>query len=339
VKARGRIQGVRGHLRFALFFLGFVVCGGTAGYMTIEGWGFLDSVYMTVLTLSTVGYGEVFPLSPSGKLLSILIIITGVGAAAYAVGTAGKLMLEDRISAALGRRYMKGIQKLNNHYIICGFGRMGKVIGQEMTERGAPFVIVENDPEGVEELDRLGFLYLRGDATLDETLLEAGIERAKGIVSVVTNDSENVFIALTARGLNPKLYIVSRAASEESIQKLIRAGANKVISPYDLGGSRIAQAVLSPTVLDFIESIIDDKSLDLHLEEVSISSSSRLAGVDLAHSGLRRDLNLIILAIKEGSGKMIFNPSFEEEIKAGDTLVVLGHRPDLDALSKIAQGT
>jgi voltage-gated potassium channel len=338
IGGRSHRRSARGHLRVALCFLAAVVFGGTAGYMSVEGWGFIDSLYMTVLTLSTVGYGEVYPLSPAGKILSIVIIVTGVGAAAYAVGTAGKLMLEDRIMAALGRRYMKSIQKMKDHYVICGFGRMGMVICQEMAERGASFVVVDYHQEATEELERLGYLYVRGDATEDETLLAAGIDRARGIVSVVTNDSENVFIVLTARGLNPKLYIVSRAASDESVQKLIRAGANKVVSPYDLGGSRIAQAVLSPTVLDFIESLVDDKTMDLHLEEVVVTGDSPLAGVDLAHSNLRRDLNLIILAIKEITGRMVFNPSFEQEITAGATLVVLGHRPDLDKLLKIAKG-
>lgn len=331
-------QGTRGHLRVALAFLGAVVLGGTVGYMTVEGWGFIDSLYMTILTLSTVGYGEVYPLSTAGKLLSIVIIITGVGSAAYAVGTAGKIMLEDRIRAVLGRRFMKSIQKINDHYIICGFGRMGGVICQEMVERGRPFVVVDNHQDVTEDLERLGYLYVKGDATRDEVLQEAGIQRARGIVTVVTNDSENVFIVLTARGLNPKLYIVTRAASEESVQKLIRAGANKVVSPYDLGGSRIAQAVLSPTVLDFIESIVDDKTMDLHLEEVLVAAESSLAGVDLVHSNLRRDLNIIILAIKEITGRMVFNPSFQQEISAGSTLVVLGHRPDLDKLRGIALG-
>ena len=329
----------RQRLAYALVSLLLIIMGGTAGYMTIEKWGFLDSVYMTVLTLSTVGYGEVHPLSYSGKVLSIFLIITGVGTAAYAVGTAGRIMLDERIRTVLGRRVMKSIQKLQNHYIICGFGRMGSVICEELADRKASFVVVENDQDVIDQIERLGFLYIKGDATVDSVLMDAGIDGAAGLVSVVTGDTENVFITLTARGLNPKLNIVVRSATGESIQKLIRAGANKVVSPYYLGGFRIAQALLSPTVIDFLETITQDKARELRLEEVSISPRSSLVGVDLASSGLRKDLNLIILAIKEATGGMQFNPSYEALIKAGDILVVLGHTPSLEKLDEIARGT
>ncbi len=337
--SRGGVVEARQQLVYALFFLVLVIIGGTTGYMAIEKWGLLDSVYMTVLTLSTVGFGEVHPLSHPGKILSIFLIITGVGTAAFAVGTAGRIMLDERIRMVLGRRVMKSIQKLQNHYIICGFGRMGSVICEELADRKAPFVVVENDQDVIDQIERLGYLFIKGDATVDSVLLDSGIDKAAGLVSVVTGDTENVFITLTARGLNPKLNIVVRSATGESIQKLIRAGANKVVSPYYLGGFRIAQALLSPTVIDFLETITQDKTRELRLEEVSISPKSSLAGVDLASSGLRKDLNLIILAIKEATGGMQFNPSYEALIKAGDTLVVLGHTPSLEKLDAIARGT
>lgn len=321
---------------FSLLFL--VVGGGIAGFMVIEGWSFLDSLYMVVQALSTVGYNEpFFPLSDRGKVFTIFLIITGVGSVAYVIRTAGQIMLEDRINAAFGRRVMKAIQKMEDHYIICGFGRMGYVICQELQEMGYPFVVVEHKSDTTVELDRLGYPYISGDATVDEVLIDAGIERAKGVVCVVSNDTENVFIALTARGLNPKLNIVSRAATPESVQKLIRAGVNRVVSPYYLGGFRIAQSLLRPTVLDFIETIVHDKEMELRLEETEVALGSSLDGVNLASSGLRRDLNLIILAIKGATGAMEFNPSFKTEIKAGDTLVVLGHKPDLDKLKVIAR--
>jgi voltage-gated potassium channel len=320
---------------FSLLFL--VVGGGIVGYMVIEGWDFIDAIYMTIQALSTVGYNEVHPLSFHGKIFTVFLIITGVGSVAYVIRTAGQIMIEERINTALGRRVMKTIQKIQDHYIICGFGRMGRVICQELQEMGYPFVVVDNGADETEELERLGYLYIKGDATVDDILVETGIERARGVVCVVTNDAENVFIVLTARGLNPKLNIVSRAATPESVQKLIRAGANRVVSPYYLGGFRIAQSLLKPTVLDFLETIVHDKTMELRLEEVEISLGSRLDGVNVASSGLRKDLNLIVLAIKGAASAMTFNPSFETEIKAGDTLVVLGHRPALEKLKMIAQ--
>lgn len=320
------------HLKFALALPVLVVGGGTIGYMVVESWGFLDAFYMTVLTISTVGYGEVHPLSITGKFLSILIILLGVGSVGFAVATASRLMIENRIRAALGRRFMKSIQKLKNHYIICGFGRMGRIICEELAEKGIPLVVLENDEEVLDELDRLGYPYMKADATSDEELLASGIERAEGLVSVVTDDAQNVFIVLTARGLNPKLNIVARSAAEETIKKLVRAGANKVISPYFLGGHRIAQAIMRPTVLDFLENIIQNKEMALVLEEMHIASGSELVGTTLATSGLRKEYNIIILAIKGATGSMDFNPPFNTEIKAGDTLVILGRGADLQKL-------
>ena len=322
-------------LRFSIVMLVLVISGGTGGYIILEGWDFLDAFYMTVLTISTVGYGEVHPLSVAGKFLSILIIFLGVGSVGFAVGTAGRLMIENRIRAVLGRRFMKSIQKLRNHYIICGFGRMGRIICEELTEKGIPLVVLENDDEVLEEIERLGYPYMKADATIDEELVASGIARAAGLVSVVTDDAQNVFIVLTARGLNPKLTIVARSAAEESIKKLVRAGANRVISPYFLGGHRIAQAILRPTVLDFLENIIQNKEMDLVLDEKRISPKSELIGTTLATSGLRKDFNIIILAIKSATGSMDFNPPFNTEIKTGDTLVILGRGEDLEKLDAV----
>ena len=339
--ARGRPGGpapLHAQLRASLVLLALVVGGGTIGYMTIEGWSPLDSFFMTVITLSTVGYGEVHSLTTAGKILSILVIMGGVGAAGFAVGTAGKLVLEDRIRAVMGRRSMKVIQKLKDHYIICGFGRMGRIICEELSERGLPFLVLENAEDALLELERLGYPFMKADATSDEELLEAGIERAAGLVSVVTDDAQNVFIVLTARGLNPKLTIVARSAAEETIKKLVRAGANKVISPYFLGGHRIAQAIMRPTVLDFLENIIQNKKMDLVLDEKRIAPKSNLVGTTLATSGLRKDFNIIILAIKNATGTMEFNPPFNTEIKAGDTLVILGRSSDLERLETIVKG-
>jgi len=323
-------------LKFAMILPVLVLGVGTAGYMIIEGWGILDSFYMTVLTISTVGYDEVHPLSVTGKIFSIFIILLGVGSVGFAVGTAGKLMLDDHIRAVLGRRSMKSIQKLRDHYIICGFGRMGRIICEELTDKGIPLVVLENDDEVLNELERLGYPFMKADATSDEELMAAGIEKAEGLVSVVTDDAQNVFIVLTARGLNPKLRIVARSAAEGTIKKLVRAGANKVISPYSLGGHRIAQAIMRPTVLDFLENIIQNKEMDLVLEEMHIAPGSKLVGTTLATSGLRKDYNIIILAIKSATGSMDFNPPFNTEIKSGDTLVILGRGSDLEKLDSVS---
>jgi voltage-gated potassium channel len=326
-------------LRLALAILALVISGGTLGYVAIEGWTILDAFFMTIITLSTVGYSEVHTLSSAGKFLSITVIVSGVGAAGFAVTTAGRIMLEERIRVALGRRSMKAIQRLKDHYIICGFGRMGSIICEELSERGIPFVVLENSDQVLDELERLDYTYLKADATNDEELVEAGIERAAGLVSVVTDDTQNVFIVLTARGLNPKLNIVARSAAEESIKKLVRAGANKVISPYYLGGHRIAQAIIRPTVLDFLENIVQNKEMDLRLEERHVSPKSSLVGTTLATSGLRKDYNIIILAIKSVTGTMQFNPPFDTEIKAGDTMVILGSTSDLSRLDRITEGS
>ncbi len=328
----------RHQLKSALILLLLVVTLSTVGYMAVEDWNFLDSLFMTVITLATIGYGEVHPLSPAGEIFTILVILLGVGTAAYTLGTASKLMVEDRIRTLFGRKTMKALQNLRDHFILCGFGRMGRTIAAELAERGISFVVVENKLEVIDDLERFGYLYIKGDATEDDVLIEAGIERAKGLISVVTSDSHNVYIVLSARGLNPSLSIVARADSDESIQKLVRAGANRVISPYSLSGFRIAQAVHSPTVLDFLEKIVHDKALGLRLDEVLVRGTSRLAGVSISQSGLRQEHDLIILAIKDSTGKMAFNPSSDAVLKAGDTLVVLGHVPNLKKLEKIAAG-
>jgi voltage-gated potassium channel len=326
-------------LKWALVVLAMVIGGGTLGYMAIEGWNFLDAFFMTIITLSTVGYSEVHALTSAGKFLSIIVIVSGVGAAGFAVTTAGRIMLEERIRFLLGRRSMKAMQKLKDHYIICGYGRMGRIICEELDEREIPFVVLENNDQVLDELDRLDYTYLKADATNDEELVAARIDRAAGLVSVVTDDTQNVFIVLTARGLNPKLNIVARSAAEESIRKLVRAGANKVISPYYLGGHRIAQAIIRPTVLDFLENIVQNKELDLRLEERHVSLKSSLVGTTLATSGLRKDFNVIILAIKSGTGTMQFNPPSDTEIKAGDTMVILGSTSDLDRLDRVNEGS
>jgi voltage-gated potassium channel len=239
----------------------------------------------------------------------------------------------------LGRKKLESrIGKLRDHYIICGYGRIGHLICREFQSRPTPFVIVEQNPNHIERLEREGYLYVEGDATDDETLQAAGIEHAKGLITVVTSDTDNVYITLTARGLNPKLFILARAGEEGAEKKLMRAGASKVISPYTIGASRMAQAILRPSVVDFIELATASEHLELQIEEISVAEDSVLAGKTLVASGIRQSMGIIIVGIKEADDKMIFNPPPEKKIEPNSVLIILGERPAISQLEKIAGG-
>jgi voltage-gated potassium channel len=313
------------HLKISVGILLALVSSGTAGYMTIEKWRLLDALYMTVITLGTVGFKEVHDLSDTAKIFTIVLIVVGVSVLGYLVGSLAQIMFEGQIQRVIGRKKVeKQIEGLKDHYIICGFGRIGSLICKEFKANGLPFVVVEKDPERSDYLEEEGFLHMKGDATLDETLLKAGIKKAKGLISVVTSDTENVYITLTARGLNPDLFILARSGEEGSEIKLKRAGANKVVSPYVIGGSRMAQSVLRPNVVDFIEIATGSDHLDLQMEELAIPEHSQFAGETLISSGFRKETGVIIVGIKKAHGKMVFNPHSEARMEAGDTLIILG---------------
>ena len=312
-------------LKFSLLLLLLVLSFGTGGYMAIEGWSVLDSFYMTVITLGTVGFKEVHDLSPGGKMFTVAIIVFGVSFLGYTATKLAQIMFEGQLQRYLGRQKVeKTIESMRGHYIICGYGRIGSLICREFAAEQLPFVVVESHQEVIEKLEAEAFPFLRGNATEDETLLKAGIERAKGLVSVVTSDTENVYITLTARGLNPDLYILARSGEPGSEIKLQRAGANKVVSPYQIGGNRMAQAILKPNVVDFIEIATGRDHYDLQMEEIFIPEHSAFAGQNLLDAGFRRDTGVIIVGIKKQSGKMVFNPDSVSVIEARDTLIVLG---------------
>ncbi len=308
--------------------------------MAIEKWSFLDALYMTVITLGTVGFKEIHDLSDTGKIFTMLLIVVGVSVIGYIVGSLAQIMFEGQIQRIVGRkRVEKMIDALKDHYIICGFGRIGSLICKEFKANDLPFVIVEKSSETAEKLDEEGYLHMRGDATLDESLLKAGIKRAKGLISVVTSDTENVYITLTARGLNPDLYILARSGEEGSDIKLKRAGANKVVSPYSIGGSRMAQSILRPNVVDFIEIATGSEHMDLQMEEIAIPDHSAFVGETLVSSGFRKEIGVIIVGIKKSHGKMVFNPHSQSKIEGGDTLIVLGEPQSIAKLEDLVERT
>jgi voltage-gated potassium channel len=327
------------HLRFSIAALVTVIAFGTLGYAMIEDWQAFDALYMTIITLATVGFREVHELSPEGKIFTIVLIISGTGIIAYTLSSLIQFTLEGQLRKILGRKKLESrIGKLRDHYIICGYGRIGHLICREFQSRPTPFVIVEQNPNHIERLEREGYMYVEGDATDDETLQAAGIEYAKGLITAVTSDTDNVYITLTARGLNPKLFILARAGEEGAEKKLMRAGASKVISPYTIGASRMAQAILRPSVVDFIELATASEHLALQIEEIRIAADSVLAGKNLIDSGIRQSMGIIIVGIKEADGKMTFNPPPEKNIEPNSVLIILGERPAISQLEKIAGG-
>jgi voltage-gated potassium channel len=308
---------------------------GIIGYSLMEGWSIFDAFYMTVITLTTVGYMEVHPLSNAGRAFTSVLILTGVGTMLYALSIGVRVLMEGEIREILGRRKLsKKIEKMENHYIICGYGRMGKIICREMLHNGAPFVIIERIPEVFAAIDK-ELLSIQGDATQDAVLKEAGIERARGLISVLSTDADNLYVVLSARGMNPRLRIVARASDEGAERKLFRAGADNVVSPYYIGGLRIAHTILKPAVVDFIEFATRSGNIELQMEEIKVKESSSITDKSLDECGIRKELGIIIVAIKRESGEMEFNPTSTSIIRKGDTLVAMGETKQLKALEDL----
>ncbi len=303
---------------------------GTAGYMAISDFPFIDALYMTIITLTTVGYGEVRPLETGGRLFTMVLIFMGAGFVAYNLAYLSQLLLDGNLLELYRRlRLKKKLEELRNHYIICGYGQMGQIIVEELGRAQIPVVVIEKDSSLLHKIQAKGVHLVTEDATEEESLIAAGIERAKGLVTVVTKDTDNVFIVLTARDLNKDLLILARAGTPGSEKRLFKAGADRVVSPYASGAIRIAHNILRPTVTDFLELALSGEGMELSMEELCIPEGADLVGKDLMHSGIRSRYNLIVVAIKRHDGQMVYNPSPHETLRIGDILVAIGPKDNL----------
>jgi voltage-gated potassium channel len=324
-------------LRISILAILGTIAFGTIGYKLIMGWQWFDCFYFTVVTITTIGYGEPAGMTETGRYFTVVLILTGVGTIGYALSVAGRAVLEFELVSAFGKRKMfKDISKLTGHFIVCGCGRMGTRVIKEMEKRGVDFVVIESNEQIAERMLNQGHLVLMGDATKDEVLRGAGVERARGLVCAVADDPDNLYITLAARDINRELRIVARANDEGALNRLLKAGADKVVSPVITGSNQMAQMLLRPAVADFIELATMTDMLELEMEQVEIQASSPFVGRALKDTGFRSDLDIIIIAIKRAEGHMLFNPSADTRIEANDSLVAIGSHSNLEALERLA---
>lgn len=325
-------------LRLSLFLLFATILFGTGSYVFIEGMTPFEAFYMTMITISTVGFSEIKPLSEVGRSITIIVIVMGISLLTYTLGQVARIFVEGELRRVLGRRKLeRQIAALQDHYIICGYGRIGHVIVKELTAAGIPLVVIDQSPAAIEALEALGALYLNMDATSDEALSAAGIDRARGLVTAVSSDADNVFISLSAKGMRPDIFILARASDVKNESKLLRAGASRVVCPYQMGGRRMAEILHKPTVVDFLDQTMMHNALGLQMEEAVISADSPLTGQTVVSSNLRQEFGVIIVAIKRSSGEMIFNPGPHEKFQAGDVIVVIGKTSELERMSQVIE--
>ena len=332
---RTLFSGLRGAI---LAFLAVLVFG-VVGYRVLEGYSWMDALYMTVITLTTVGYREVQPLGVRGQIFTMLLLLGGVGIVFYTAVAVVQKAVEGEFQLFFGRRRMqKKIEALTGHYLVCGFGRIGEVVCRELVTKPVPFVVIEQHEERAREAEVAQYLVLQGDATDEKNLVAAGIIKAKGLFAVLPNDAGNVFVALTGKELNPSLFVVARAETDRSERRLMHAGADKVISPYAIGGHRMAQAALRPAVVDIIDLATHSQSLELQMEEIAVPAVSPCKGMSLHATGLCEQPGVIVVAIKRASGKMLFNPAPTEKIEVGDSLIALAEAPQLKEIERRVRG-
>lgn len=320
-----------------ILLLFVLVVGGTVGYMILEGMNFIDGLYMTVITISTVGFREVHDLSTEGRLFTIILIISGLFIAAFAVTVVSSFVIEGEFKYLLRRRKMENsISKLKDHYIVCGAGDTGHYIVDQFVKRGVPYVVIEKDPAKVEQVIEHGGLAIEGDATLEEDLLKVGINKASGVLCCLANDADNVFTVLTARELNPDLFIVSRAIDNKADIKLLKAGADKVVSPNEIGGVRMASMILRPAVVTFVDVITRAGKMSVDLEEIIIDRKSPLNGVTLAEARIPERTGLIVMAVKKEDGEALFNPGPQYVLNDAEALIVMGYEDQVEKLRALA---
>ncbi len=327
------------NLRFITAALVLVMGVGTAGYHYIEGWSWFDGLYMVITTLTTIGYQETHPLSHIGRVFNVGIILCGVSLVFLAIGALTQALLEFELQHFFGRRRMgREIGRLTDHYIICGAGRVGRSAARELARRPAPFVIVDYAEAKAQKFAAESWLMMVGDATQEQTLREARIEHARGLVAATTTDATNLYIVLTARSLNPKLRIIARASEEMAEKHLLSAGADSVVSPYIFAGQRIAHSFLTPHVVSFLDTATTHLGMDLEIGQVAITPSSPFAGQTIESSRIRQKDGVIVLAIKRAAG-MRFNPAPDDSIEPGDFLIAMGEPQQLRELERKAGST
>jgi len=323
--------------RLSAALLGAVIVGGTLGYSLIEGWNLWDSLYMTVISVTTVGYKEVHPLSRAGEFFTMVVLTVGVATVLYTFSFfMARLVEGDLQERWLRRRRNRMLDDLDKHFIVCGFGRMGHIIAQEFARQGVPFVIIERDPERMQEAIDLGYLAVEADASSEQVLRHVRIERARGFIAAVSTDAENVYAVLTARLLHPHLFIIGRAETEDARTKLVRAGADRVLSPYQIGGLQLAQTALRPAVVDFVQLATSSENLELSMEQVQITQGASLANRTIVDANLRQRFGVVVVGIQHADGRMEFNPPPDAVMHAGDYLVVLGRTENLRELEAAA---
>ncbi len=319
-----------------LIFLGIVITG-TAGYMFIEGWDFSDSIYMTFISITTTGFREVHPLSDLGRVFTIFIISGGFISILYIAGRVAQFLIQFYINQR--RKMKRKIKTIRNHYIVCGYGRMGRVVVDGLQEAKIPFVIIEKNKDLSEMMLEGNVLHIKGDATDDEVLESAGVTRAKGLVTVLPTDAENVFTTLSARGLNRELFIVSRAVVSETEEKLLKAGANRVVKPLEIAANRLVHLLLRPGVMDFFDLVVRGTSIDLKIEDIQIKNRSPMINRKISEFINRRDLNMLVIGIYRKDGSFIYNPTADDVIKEGDKLIAMGKQNDFETLRELCRAT
>ncbi len=328
----------RTSLRIGVIAVGCAIGVGTVVFHHIEGWSILDSLYVTAQTVTTVGFGDLTPRTVWGRAFATVFMLVGVGIVLYALTSAVQSIVQSEMVATFGRRRLsRKMSKLRNHFIICGAGRVGSHLIRSLQGSDETFIVIESNPEKVSQLLDFGIAVLVRDATLEESLIEAGVENAKGLAACLPNDADNVYVVLTARALNPDIHIVARAAEEQAEAKLIRAGANRVVAPTIIGGHRMAMALTKPAVGDFLDSITANQ-LDLGFEQLEVEPVSSFVGRRLSDTNIRSQLNIVIVSIRRVNGEIVFNPNAEAVIQAGDMLIAIGSAESLAKLTALARG-